>query len=136
MKLGRPVSERSIRKSVFEALDQIGDGTDRAVLVRQSSIIHGRPLNGGTVWQYRTEWRKQHGSNRDNRTYEGQPRRNMLNDNHLELKQVKALSKFFQQTRLNPATLLTFLKTNDFHSLEQVANGVATMLEIQNAKAA
>jgi Holliday junction resolvase len=59
----------------------------------------------------------------------------MLDDTRLELKQVKALAKFFRSFAVSPAILLKLLKDNGFHSLEQIEHGVSNMLEIQERAA-
>jgi hypothetical protein len=70
----------------------------------------------------------------DCRTYEGQPRRNMLNDERTDLPQIKRLRTFLSQHGKSALADLRRLigdGLHRFHSLEQLENAASELEELQ-----
>ena len=68
---------KTVRYYVFEFLESHGDQTAIGEIVKYV-IKQGKFCNYVAVGKHRSEWRKLNGIERDCRTYEGQPDRNMF----------------------------------------------------------
>jgi len=68
--------------AVRETLDKIGDQTSLATLANEASKLWRgycvEPIDPKLACSVRLKWRKENRIKRDNRTYTGQPLRNML----------------------------------------------------------
>ena len=79
---GRPAGSKSrpnipIRQAVFEVLDDIGDQSDIQELAKQVKKRTRKGVESFNLYPARIAWRKKNGVYGDNRTYKGQPDRNM-----------------------------------------------------------
>ncbi len=122
----------SQRQAIFQALEKLRDQTSISTLQREAELIYRSPITGSAVSLARAQWRKENEIQRDNRTYEGQPRRDMLNDHRTDLPQVKRISKFVSQNG-NLNALLSLISDGGgcCHSIEQLRNAVKDYLELQ-----
>lgn len=124
----------SQEKAVWKALDRLGDQTSIARLQQDAELFYGYTMTSQAVGAARSAWRKKNKIARDNRTYEGQPRRNMLNDNRIELAQVKRLRAFIAKGgNLVALAALIGDGLGCFHSIDQLRNSLQELEELQIA---
>ena len=121
----------TIREAVFQACDELGTRTSTNELYHRAAIIYGATFAKASAAIYRCHYRKAKRIKGDNRTYKGQPRRNMLNDNTATLAQVKRIKHILSLRRVLPESILNLL--GDFHSVEQLRNAVNDLIELRNA---
>ena len=116
----------TIREAVYQACEELDVHSSMNELVKAASIIYGHPLNKGTVQIYRCNYRKANKLNVDCRTYKGQPRRNMLNDERHTLDQVKRLHHYFGLKRPTIASFKNLIGDGreQFHSVVQLVNAI------------
>jgi hypothetical protein len=134
---GRPGEGRNgmtQQDAVVAALEIVGDQTSIATLAKEATRIYGGTVSGSAASIYRGYWRRQNGVQRDNRTYVGQPRRDMLKDSRIELPQVRRIAEFFRRTRPTMANLLAMIDGNGgFHSIEQLKTALIEAQQLQIA---
>jgi hypothetical protein len=114
--IARGLNGLSQERAVYQALNQFGDQTSLAFIKNEAEILYGSEIRINQVCASRSYWRLRKGITRDNRTYQGQPRRHMLKDNVVPSRLQQRIN-----VSLNAATkraLLTFI--NQFHSKEQL----------------
>lgn len=126
---------KTLRETVYAVLDQHGDQIQHLFLKEQVRIQFGNVCSS-SVAGYKSEWRKKRKINHDCRTYEGQPRRHMLNDTNWGSEQYKLLMKFGKKFGTKPLNDLFFNNEHKFHSLEQFQNCLNAVLEAQSLKVA
>lgn len=125
----------TVKEAVYQACDEIGTRSSLKELWSRASLIAGETLNRNSVQQYRYWYRKEKRiKNVDCRTYKGQPRRNMLNDNVATLGQVKRIKHVLGLKRVLPESLLNLLGDgkDSFHSVEQLRNAIEELIELRN----
>lgn len=114
--IARGLNGLSQERAIYKALDQFGDQTSLDFLKNEAEILYGGFIHKNQCCASRSYWRSQKNITRDNRTYAGQPRRQMLKDNVVPTRLQERVN-----VSLNAATkraLLTFI--NLFHSKEQL----------------
>lgn len=122
------------QKAVEKAIECVGDQTQLSVLALEAARFYGRTIDDKVVGMYRSKWRRKNRINRDNRTYTGQPRRNMLNDKVVDLPQIRRINAFMRTCRsLNPLNALLASGTGEFHSIEQLRLAIAELAELRRA---
>lgn len=120
-------------QAVVNALDILGDRTSLAELCKVASREYGGRISASAASKARAKWRLENNvENHDCRTYEGQPRRNMLNDAKVELPQVRRIRKFVDQGG-NLSVLATLINEGGgcFHSVDQLRFAVKEFIELQ-----
>lgn len=127
-----------VKDAVYQACEQVGTRTSLVELWKAASLIAGETLNRSSVQQYRHNYRKEKRiKNDDCRTYKGQPRRNMLNDNLATLQQVKRIKHVLGLRRVLPHSLLNLLGEGKdaFHSIDQLRNAVEELIALRQEAA-
>lgn len=127
----------SQQNAVFAAIEELGHRSSIEELCHRASINYGSPISENVASTHRSHWRNQNNVKGDCRTYEGQPRRNMLKDESCSIHQVKRLSAFLAGRKANVETnkLLALIGTGPqrFHSIEQLQHALKTLAELQLA---
>lgn len=113
----------SRRDAVYTALVEIGDATSLTELRDAASKHYGSVLPWYSVTQYRREYRIKLGLTTDCRTYESQPRRNMMKDNRLSVIQMKRRSVLSDKEK---QLIKQFIGTgkHQFHSIPQLLHAL------------
>ncbi len=125
----------TVKDAVYQACEQLGVRTSRKELWKAASLIAGETLNILSVGVYRNHYKKDNKIKVDCRTYKGQPRRNMLNDDRATLPQVKRIKHLLGLRRVLPESIINLLGNGPdaFHSIEQLRNAVNDLIELRNA---
>jgi len=126
----------NIRQAVYQACEELGQRTSIDELHRRAMLLYGYTFPRGTAQVYRSTYRKvKKIKNVDCRTYDGQPRRNMLNDDVATLPQVKRIKHVLGLKRVLPESLLNLLGDgkDSFHSVQQLRNAVNDLIELRAA---
>lgn len=114
------VKYRVFSKAVRHALEVIGDQTSLRTLVVEAGRYHegdSYPISSDSIaCTVRNKWREQQNINRDCRTYEGQPRRDMQNDSSFTNKGWKLLTEVVAKVGADKVAKLL----NEFHSIDQL----------------
>lgn len=123
------------REAVFQALVAIGPRTSLAVLAKRASLLYGSGIYEQAACKFRVEWCKKNKIVVDCRTYQGQPRRDMLKDDEVSLPQVRRLNLYFRNTRTSTKQLRELIGSGPtrFHSIEQLAYAVTELEQLQAA---
>lgn len=123
---------KTIKETVYAVLDQYGDKVKGAFLIEQVCARFGHNVSA-SVAKYKADWRRENKVNTDCRTYAGQPRRHMLNDQKWDSDQLVRLIKFNKKNDL--AALLDLFRDGDgkFHSIDQLMNCVTMVTELKAA---
>lgn len=121
----------TVKDAVFAACEEVGPRSSVAELLEVAQGICHQHVRYVTAAMYRSQWRRQHGIEANCSTYEGQPRRNMLNDHKVSLTQCKRLANYLKQHDFQ--TLMDLFGQGDdrFHSLDQLQNALAEVNALQ-----
>lgn len=109
--------------AVCKACDEIGGKTSLKELGVIAAKYYGATIDIHTVCIYRKYWQRKNKKESDCRTYVGQPRRNMLNDNKISKKQRERLGTLTPQ-ELAKLLKLIGTKRDKFHSIPQLTNAI------------
>ena len=122
-------------EAVFQACEELDVLTSVPTLQNRAEAIYGGDINYTAVVNYRTKYKKTLKIKSDCRMNgkKGQWRRDMRNDHTASLKQVKRLNHYF---KLKRPTIMSFINlmgdgSDMFHSVEQVKNAVAELVELK-----
>ena len=122
------------KAAIIQAIEELGTKTSVPVLKSRAEVIAGTYVSYVYVVKVRGDYRRENGDSGDNRTYKGQPRRNMLNDHTANLHQIKRIATFCNKGRPTPESIASLLGVgtpNAFHSVEQLSNAVSDMANLQ-----
>lgn len=124
-----------VKDAVYQACEQLGTRTSTTELWKLACVIAGETLNRNSVYQYRCVYRKENRIKVDCRTYKGQPRRNMLNDDLATLQQVKRIKHLLGLRRVLPESIINLLGEgkDGFHSIDQLRNAVEELIALRQA---
>jgi hypothetical protein len=119
--MGRASSTRDV---AFEVLDRVGPKTSLKFLVQEMSKSMDSQawaqlpsaINMAAI--YRSAWKRENKISVDARTHEDIPRRNMLNDNWVDVKTLNALTSFLSGlTAKKRKEFERLIQSKSFHSL-------------------
>lgn len=119
-------------EAVHEACDKLGVRTSIDTLQAAAQEIYGGKIGRQTIYIERIKYRATKKTKIDCRTYNGQPRRNMLNDTFFTQSQLHRLVAFIGKGRSRPSDLLRLIAPKDptaFHSIEHLTNAVEYVRE-------
>lgn len=113
----------SQKEAICKACDEVGGKTSLKELSVVATKFYGATIDLNTICAFRKHWQRKNNKESDCRTYKGQPRRNMLNDNRISKQQAGRLGT------LSPGDLAKMLKLigdgrGKFHSIPQLANAI------------
>lgn len=129
------------KEAVFAACEELGTRTSVQEVMDRANQLYVGEVSYQMAVIHRLTYRKEHGESHINcSTYDGQPRRNMLNDARTDLPQVKRLRYFLvANPTVTPDKVLALIgATNDptrFHSLDQLEIAFKELAELQLAAA-
>lgn len=120
-------------QAVRQALKTLADQTSLRTLVSEAFKYY----TGEVEYQWHTavactvrnKWRKEQKISRDCRTYEGQPRRNMLNDDNYTKRGWKLLTEVVNKVGLDKVGQLL----GEFHSIDQLRELTTDIAAIKKA---
>jgi hypothetical protein len=125
------------REAVFQACADLDVRSSVATLLNASERLYGGDITYQAAVSFRCEYRKLHGIKTDCRKNgkKGQWRRDMKNDHTASLKQVKRFNHYFKLKRPSITSFLNLMGSGSemFHSVEQVINAVADLVELRKA---
>lgn len=115
----------NFREATFQACDELGDQTSGQRLMKRVTALTGNTPWPTTIYHHRQAWRKLNVKGKgkgkkavlnDCRTYEGQPRRDMLNDDTFTGRGFNLLRATVKKVGREQLQLLF----KEFHSLDQI----------------
>lgn len=116
------------KSAVMEVLDQLGDQTNAQVIIDAASELLGDIVPYGSIIAIRLLWRKQKQLETDCRTYDGQPKRNMVSKDTSH-----ACKKLADQLgKMNITTDQVRKLLVDFNSVDDVLNVLDQFDDLQN----
>lgn len=134
----------SQRLAVHVACEELGVRTSRAVLASRATTHYGSTITEQAAGKFRKDYcRENKIPEVDCRTYgkQGQFRRNMLDDTHIDLAQVQRINNFLKCWK-NSAQGIGVLKSlvgpgkGQFHSIDQMKYAMHNWQELQCPTAA
>jgi hypothetical protein len=131
----------TLKDAIWRALDDL-DHRSSVEEIRLRAANYAKKSFDDISYQYaiqvRRLWRIENEVEGDNRTYDSQPRRNMLNDSTTNLQQVQRLNAFFngKNTADQLIHLLGQNSKTPFHSIDQLINAVKELQQLQRKVAA
>ncbi len=108
------------REAVLAGCKELGVQTSLKTLAQYASLRYGRPIAENTACIHRREWCRLNGIPKaDCRTYEGQHRRNMLDDKKCSWECIKIIQQLCCKLKVSGTELATMV--SKFHSIDQFA---------------
>lgn len=123
------------KAAVFQACDELGGRCKVSILLGRAEQIYGGTISYTSSVHFRSLWRLENDQYIDCRTYAGQPRRNMLNDQELTPQQQQRLKNIDSVTIAALKRLVLGNGTHRFHSVEQLLHGLTQHSQAMKAAA-
>lgn len=118
---------KTIKEAVYYVCGETQTGWQSSTeeLVKEANKVCFRFVEKGSALIYRMQWRKDNNITADCRTYQGQPRRNMLNDKKIHISVLGKLQKVLENGQNAFVELL-----NEFHSIDQLKNAITHVQQL------
>lgn len=122
-------------ESVTAAIEVAGLGhkSKVATLKTVAERYFGGTISYQHVVSLRLQWRRENGVDGDCRTYNTQYRRNMLQDDFVEIDQLELLQEHLDYWGIPPESFVEIIES-DFHSLENVISVAKKLSEFRKPK--
>lgn len=123
--------------AVYEAIENtmLGNNSDLSLLTKEASRIYGGSVHYNTVCRLRKQWERENlGATSNKATHLSVPRRNMLNDDRLEIKQLDALKELEKAFKTKKGAIPRIKKfIQSFHSIPQQLTAIDKLQSYRQA---
>ena len=123
--------------AVYTAIEttMLGHNSDLSLLTEEASRIYGGEVHYNTVCKLRKQWERENlGATSNKTTHADVPRRNMLADDRLEIKQLDALKELEKAFKTKKGAIPRIKKfIESFHSIPQQLTAIDKLQSYRKA---